>query len=48
MGKKLLRDLSVDGTIIFKLILKKKGVTVWTEFIRLRIGFNDGLLRIRQ
>jgi hypothetical protein len=31
--KKHLEDLGIDGTIILKLILEKKDVRVWTEFV---------------
>jgi hypothetical protein len=37
-----LRDLGVDGRIIFRLIFRKWGVGVWTGSIRLRIGTGSG------
>jgi hypothetical protein len=40
-------DLNIDGRIILKLILKMLNGKVWTEFIRLKIETNDGLLCTR-
>jgi hypothetical protein len=39
-----LEDLSVNGRIILKLILKKQGGKVWTGFACIRIGTRGGLL----
>jgi hypothetical protein len=43
-GRKHLEDLGVDGRIILRCVLKKKGVRVWTGFIWLKIGISGGLL----
>jgi hypothetical protein len=43
-GRDNLRDLGVDGRIILKCMLKKKGVRVWAGFIWLRTGTSGGLL----
>jgi hypothetical protein len=39
-----LGDLGLDVGIMLKFILKKKGVRMWTGFIRLRIGSSGRLL----
>jgi hypothetical protein len=38
------KNLSVDKSVILKLILKKWAGRAWTAFIRLRIGKSGGLL----
>jgi hypothetical protein len=43
-GRDHLEDLGVNGKVILKLILKKKGGRMWTGFIWLRIGTGGGLL----
>jgi hypothetical protein len=35
-------DLGIDGRIILKCIIKKKGATVWTGFIWFRTGASGG------
>jgi hypothetical protein len=37
-GRDHLEDLSIDGSVILKCVLKKYGVRMWTGFIWLRIG----------
>jgi hypothetical protein len=39
-----LKDISADGKIILKWIVKKKNVKAWTEIIRFRIGHSERLL----
>jgi hypothetical protein len=39
-----LGDVSVNGKIVFKWMLKKQGVRVWITFARVRIGYSGGLL----
>jgi hypothetical protein len=46
-GKDYLGDLSVDGKIIWKWILKKYGWGMWTRFMWLGIRFSGGLLWTR-
>jgi hypothetical protein len=43
-GRDHFEVLCIDGRIILKWILGKWGEKVWTGFIWLRIGTNDGLL----
>jgi hypothetical protein len=43
-SKSFLVDLSVDGRIILKCIVKKYGVKMWTGFIWIRIKSSGGLL----
>jgi hypothetical protein len=43
-GRNHSEDMSTDGRIILKCVLKKKPQRVWTGFIWLRIGSSDGLL----
>jgi hypothetical protein len=43
-GRDHSEDLGVDGKIVLELILRKCGRKVWSGFIWLRIGTNDGLL----
>jgi hypothetical protein len=40
-----LEELGVDGRIILELILGKQDGKVWTEFIWLRVGTINGILR---
>jgi hypothetical protein len=37
-------DLRVDGKVELMLILREQCLKVWTEFIRLRIGFSGKLI----
>jgi hypothetical protein len=37
-------ERGVNRTIIFKWILKRQGVTIWSGFIWLRIGISGGIL----
>jgi hypothetical protein len=39
-----LEDPGIDRRIIFRLILKKQGVIMWTGFIWFRMGTSSGLL----
>jgi hypothetical protein len=39
-----LKDVDIDGTIILKLVLKDEDKMVWTGFMWLTIGANEGLL----
>lgn len=43
-GKKLLLELSVEGSITLKWSLKKKDVSTWTEFIWLRLQSSGRIL----
>jgi hypothetical protein len=42
-----LKNLDMDGRRLLKLILKKYGGRLWSEFIWLRIGMIGGLMRKR-
>jgi hypothetical protein len=42
-GRDNSEDLSADGKVILKWVLRKQGERVWTGFISVRIG-TDGLL----
>jgi hypothetical protein len=44
LGRDLFKGIGVEGKIILKWILMKQGGRVWTGFIQLRVGKNDGLL----
>jgi hypothetical protein len=43
-GGNHLGDLSIDVGIVLKWILEKRGMRMWTTFIRLRIGTSGTLL----
>ena len=44
MVKDHLKDLGVDGRIIFKWMFKKWNGEAWTGFIWMRIGTGGGLM----
>ena len=39
-----LGDMAINGTSIFKTILQRQGVRLWTAFIQLRMGSTCGHL----
>jgi hypothetical protein len=36
-------DLGVDGRIMFKYVLEKQDVRVWSGFVWIRIGISSGM-----